>query len=1013
MIEAFVRRPAMTVIFVLVFVVMGLVSIGNLIIERFPQIEFPLVSVRLVYGGASPEEIESQLIKKVEDAVAEISQIKKIQSFAYENFGLIMIEFQVGSDVNIKSIEVKDKVEAIVNTLPDGAEEPVIRKFDPTVEPIMDLVLSSDRHDGRELFEYADKKLKNQVSVTEGVASVDVFGGKPRQINVRLSPPLLKKSFLSIKDIVDAVRLKNVTVPGGAIDRAGDRAAVRMLGEFQSVEELSRMGIVSAEGGKVRLSEVARVEDGHKKVATYSRFNGEDVVGLSIKKLSDGDAVSIAERIRGRLDALRKTLPEGMELRVAFDSSVQIVTDTRGTVRNIVFGIILTVGILFLFLGDWRTTVIASVVIPTSLISSFFPMDMAGYTINFMTLLAAATALGTLIANALVVIESVVLHLEKGKDAVQAAVDGTREATVAVLASAGTNLVVFTPLAFMGGIVGQFMEQFGMTVVFATVFSILASFTLTPMLCALLLRPRGQGRDAGLMARLADGGVSRLVGEYKHVFDACQRHPWATLAFCLLALYSAKFPLRYIGNEFMPASDQDKIGVVLEMPQGSLLEDTLSTVKRLEGLLKGIPEVRSVLSYTGIDGTENASLTVNLKPLAARSRGDLDIINKLIPEAAKLPDARVEFTRGDSGPGEADITINVYGVEYPRMVELSEKMRRIMLDSGYFRSVDSSHKLPKDEIRFIPDDAGMIRFGVKNTEVGSAIRWAVTGDDEGVFKERGEEYGISIQYDEPYKTSLDEIGDIAVMSRDGLLPIRMLGEVRRTPGFSSLRRRDKERVVQLTAYLSKGAASDAQKALDAAFAGLEFPEGCRYKYVGMAEFQDETNRELGRAGLLAVILTFMLLVAILDSFLFPLVIVSSIATSFVGVFYMLFFLGLSMNIGSMMAQVMLVGLVVNNAILMLDYSLKRMADGEAVVEALWSGASVKFRAILMTSLAVIFGALPQLRDAFAFKVSMGAVIIGGMLGSILFTLVLIPVLFRFAVSAKALGARLTRRLKGI
>ncbi|MFH1725190.1 MAG: efflux RND transporter permease subunit [Elusimicrobiota bacterium] len=1008
MIEAFVKRPAMTVMFVLVFVVLGIVSYGNLIIERTPQIDFPIVSISAVYRGASPEEIETQIIKKIEDAIAEISQIKKIQSFAYENFGRIMIEFQVEADVNIKSIEVKDKVEAIRNTLPEDAEDPEIAKFDPTVRPIMDLVLLSDAHDDRALFEFADKKLKDLIGVTEGVASVDVYGGKARRINAWVNPPLLKKHFLSLKDIVDAVDAKNVNIPGGAIDKSDARASVRMLGEFRSVAELAAMGIVSAEGEKLRLSDVATVEDGHKKVETHTRFNGKNAVGLSIKKLSDGDAVSIARRIRKNLPAIRKTLPEGMELRVAYDSSTRVLADTVATVRNIAFGILLTVGILFLFLGDVRTTIVAGVVIPTSLISTFFPMDLSDYSVNFMTLLGTATALGTLIANALVVIESVALHIEQGKPPARAAVDGTKDATIAVLASAGTNLVVFTPLAFMGGIVGQFMEQFGMTVVYATIFSILASFSLTPMLCALLLKPKGSGRAAGpgLMARASERLLSWLVAEYKRVFDACMRHPWLTIAACALILFSVRYPARYIGNEFMPASDQDKIGIAVEMPQGTLLDVTKGVAEEVEALIRKIPEAASYLTYVGIDGTENGYLTVNLRPLEKRERSDLDLINELIPEVAKIPDTKFAFTRGESGPREADLTINVYGTDYDAMISLSERMRRIMLESGFFRSVESSHKTPKEEIRFIPDDARMIRFGVKNSDVGNAIRWAVTGDDTSVFKEKGEEYDISITYDELYKHSLEDIADIAVMSRDGLAPIRLLGEVKRAPGFSALRRRDKERVVQLTAYLSKATAGDAQRRLDAEFAKLDFPEGCRYKYVGMAEFQEESNRELGRAGLLAVILTYMLLVAILNSFVYPLVIVSSIATSFVGVFYFLFFLGFSSNIGSMMAMVMLVGLAVNNAILMLDYTLKKMEEGKDAAEALWLGASFKFRAILMTSLAVIFGALPQITDPFFVKASMGAVIVGGMLGSILFTLVLIPVLFLLACRLTGFFARL-------
>ncbi|MFC1521366.1 efflux RND transporter permease subunit [Elusimicrobiota bacterium] len=1012
MITSFVKRPAMTIMFVLVFVVLGIVSYSNLIIEKAPRIDFPLVSIKTVYFGASPEEIETQIIKKIEDAIAEISQIEKIQSMAYENFGFTMIEFEIDADVNIKSIEVKDKVEPILNTLPEGAQKPEISRFDPMISPIMDLVLSSDKHDERALFEYADKKLSNLLSVTEGVASVDIYGGKERQINVWLEPPLMNKHFLGISNIVDALSFKNLNIPGGAIDKFRSRSSVRMMGEFSSVEDIADMGIVSAEGKKLKLSDVARVEDGHKKVETITRFNGKNVVGLSIKKLSDGDNISIVRKVRKTLIEVEKILPQGMKLEVAFDSSKRILSDTYKTVKNIIFGILLTIVILFLFLGDWRTTVVASLVIPTSLISTFFLLDLSGYSINFMTLLAAATALGTLIANSLVVIESVVLHLETGKPPVQAAIEGTSEASVAVFAAAGTNLVVFTPLAFMGGIVGQFMEQFGMTVVYATIFSILASFSLTPMLCALLFKQRKGGKDKasqGLMSAWSQKALSFLVAEYKPVFEATFKHPWLTIALCVLIFMSARYPLRYVGNEFMAPSDQDKIGIHIELPQGALLESAREAAISLEGLVGKIPEVTSYLTYIGIDGPENARINANLLELEKRKKSDLDIISELTPEIAGIPGAKISLMRGDEGPQEADLTINLAGTDYGKMISISEDMKEIMLESGYFRSVDSSHKEPKEEIRFVPDQEKMIRFGVKNMDVGNAIRWAIAGNDDNIFKESGQEYDINVKYDESYKQSLEDISRITVMSRDGLVPISLLGELKKGRGFASLKRRDKERVVQLTAYMAKATAGQAQAHLDSEFKKIDFPEGYRYMYVGMAEIQEESNRELGRAGLLAIIFTYMLLVAILNSFTHPFAIVSSIATSFIGVFYMLFFMGFSMNIGSMMAMVMLVGLAVNNAILMLDYALKKMAQGKDVTEALWLGASFKFRAILMTSLAVVFGAFPQIFDQFLVKASMGAVIIGGMLGSIFFTFLLVPVLFWLFYRARVFTMSLISR----
>ncbi|MBN1622449.1 MAG: efflux RND transporter permease subunit [Endomicrobiales bacterium] len=1002
MISTFVKRPAMTVMFVMVFVVLGIVSSFNLIIEQTPRLEFPLVSVNVRYNGASPEEIESQMIKKVEDAVSEISQMKKIESESYEGFGFIMIEFEMGSDVNIKAIEVKDKVDAVANEFPQAADKPVISKFDPLIQPIVDLVLIGDTVDDRTLFEYADKKLRDKLNAIGGVASVDVYGGKERQINIYLDPMLMKKYYTSIEDVIASLGARNVNKPGGSIERYDSKQTVRLIGEFESVEDIRNLSLVSREGRKILLSDIATIRDSHKKVETYTRFNGKSAVGLSVKKLSDGDAVSIVRRIFKDLPKLRKDLPEGMELIVAYDSTTFILDDTAATVKNIIYGVLLTIIILFVFLADIRVTFIAAIVIPSSIMSAFFLMDFSGFTINFITLLAIATSLGTLIANALVVIESVEQELQEGKDAKTAAVEGTKEAAVAVFSSAGTNLVVFTPIAFMGGIVGQFMKQFGLTVVYATIFSILASFSLTPMLCGLLLKQKKKNeleKGKSFLDKLEDlsrRANSYLVSEYKYIFDFNIHHPFLTILFCVLLLLGGIYPAKYIGNEFFSPSDEDKIGITVELPQGSPLERTLDVVKDIEKLVIDLPEAKNCLSYVGIDGSENATITLSLKPSRERERSDLDIINSLIPEVAKIPGAFIALNRGGMGPGEADIAINVAGIDYDTIISISNQMIGIMEDTGYFRSVESSYKVPKDEIRFIPDDEKMMQYGVFNAQVGDLVRDAIQGNDRNVYKEKGEEYTINVELDPHYKQTPEDVGEITVTSKDGLVTLSQLGKVVKSRGYSTIKRRDKVRVIQINGYLSKSTAGQVQVLLDKKFKQIKFPEGYGYKYAGHAEFQEETFREIFKAFLLAVILTYMLLVAIMNSFTYPFVIVSSIATSMLGVILCLFFFEFSINIGSMMAIVMLVGLVVNNAILMLDFALRRIEKGMDTVKALWMGASYKFRAILMTSLAIVFGAIPQVFDIFVAKASIGAVIVGGVLASIFFTFVLIPAIFLLA-----------------
>ncbi|MFW7379810.1 MAG: efflux RND transporter permease subunit [Oligoflexus sp.] len=1009
MIESFVKRPAMTIMLVMVFVILGIYSYQNLIIERQPKVEFPIVTVQTIYPGASPVEIESQILEKIEDAVSEISEIETIRSDAFENFGVVVIEFLLEADVNVKASEVKDKVEAIINELPASAEQPIIAKFDPLVAPIVELILTSDELNERELYDYADQRLKDEFTRISGVASVELSGGKQRQINVDIDPFLMSQKYIVLGDVVREIRGANLNVPGGSLVRNYDEVSVRFEAEFQDIKEIENLMIVSNEGTSHRLSTFARVSDSHKDVESITRFNGENAVGLSINKLSDGDAVTIAQSLKQRIDELNEQMAQGLKITVAFDSTDSILKENNETIINILIGVGLTILILFSFLGNLRVTFIAAVVIPTSLVSTFLLMDFSNFSINFMTLLAMGTALGTLIANAIVIIESISALLDEGYSSTDAAIKGTKRVSFAVIASAGTNLVVFTPIAFMGGIVGKFMMSFGLTVVYATLFSILASFTLTPMLCALLLKPKSEQNQKNwlyclgyplqvLLVKPTEMLMKFLINEYRHLFHVMFKVPIVALIIALGIFISPFiFIMSYVGGEFISRTDVNMIQVKIERPQGTPIEQTLATIERVENVVKDVPEVISYLSRVGIDGVENATVTVNLEDRSERNRSDEEIIRAITPEMAKIPDAIVTLERGAGGPGGsmADVTVDVYGRDYETMVEISDKLRNIMLETGNFSTVVTTHKDPKEEIVFRPDRERIFQNGLSSAAIGTLIRNAVSGNEEVKFKDQGEEYDINVSVRDEYKTSIEDIGTLAIMAKGGLLPIEHFGDLSMTQSLPPLKRRDKQRLIQLGGNLARSTAAEVNQDLAKRFAEVEFPAGFGYRFSGNAENMEESGREIGKAFLLAVILTYMLLAAILNSFVHPFTIVSSVFTSFAGVFYGLFFLEFTINIGSMMAMVMLVGLAVNNAILLLDETFVQIDEGKSLQDALWQAAVNKFRAILMSSIAIISGTLPQVFDPAVTKASMGGVILGGVLASVLFTFILTPLVFYY------------------
>ncbi|MBP5296742.1 MAG: efflux RND transporter permease subunit, partial [Bacteriovoracaceae bacterium] len=1012
MIEFFVRHPVTTAMFIIFFVVLGIVSYTSLPIESTPKTDFPVVSVKVVYPGASPEEVESQIIKKIEDVVSEISAVKTITARAYESLAMVMIEFELEEDINVKSIEVKDKVEAIINDFPSSAERPTIEKFDPLSTAVVSLYLTSDTLDGRTLYEYADKVLKNKFTMVEDVASVDIYGGRERQINVLLDPNLMKKYYISISEITQAVAATNTNIPGGTIDQAVEGLTVRFTGEFTKLDDVLSMNIIASDGTKVKLGQIAKTVDTFKKIEKIGRFNGRDSVGIDLIQSSDGNSIKVSKSVKKLFPEWLKELPPHMQLDIGSDATTHITRNTNETINNIIIGIILTILILYLFTGQFKLTVISSVVIPTSVISTFFLVQKAGFTINMMTLMAIGTCLGTLIANAIVIIENILVHINNGEPPIEASVAGTKEVTVAVLGSAGTNVVVFTPIAFMGGLAGKFMMQFGLTVVFATCFSLIASFSLTPMLCALVLnRRRRKSTTAATMINPVEQAAKEkapnfviksinrmlnfLIQEYKVIFDWAFRHPGWVIIISLIAFLGPFTLFPYLGSEFNPSSDQDKIKINLTAPQGSTIEYTSSMATQIEEIVRQDPDVVSYNTYVGNNGTENARIMANLKPVAQRTRSDTQIMNELIPALSLIPDAELEIARGGAiGGMGGDLTINLRGPndKYDQMIETANKMVQIMHETGNFRSISSSYKGPKKEVRFVPDQRKMSFYNIKNATIGGLLRASIYGDDSNYFKEKGEEYKINITLGEIFNKTIQNVRDIHTIARKGLIPLSALGDIQEVKSIPTIMREDRSRVITINGYLAKSSAGQVQRVVNPEFDKL-MGNGISYTYGGMNRHMKETTAEIQKAFILAAILTYMLLAALMNSFIHPISIATCIFTSMAGSVFFMFYMGSSVNVSSMLSLVMLVGLVVNNAILLLDQTIQNLHKEMPIKEALWQAASLKFRPILMTSIAIIAGTAPQLGAVEVAKSTMSAVLIGGVGASIFFALFTVPLVF--------------------
>ena len=994
MLKFFVRRPVTTLMFVLFWVVLGLVSFPKMNIERTPAIDFPIVTSTFIYPGAAPAEMESQILKRAEDAISEVSELKSLTSYGYENSGMVLAEFHLGVNVNDKASEIKTKLDALLSEFPSDMDQPVVEKLNPLQEAVVDIVLHGA--DSRDLEEYVDNILSNKITGLPGVASVSIFGGTERAVRIAMNPDLMAARGVTVMDVVAALGNRNLNVPGGKIEAGTNSSNVRFVGEFASVSEIENLRLTTVEGYNFKLSDIATVTDAAREIETGARYNGQNVVIASVVKASDGNAIKISQQLRERMPEYQADLQShfpNAEMQIVFDSSTAVSEDTNDTINSIVLGVILTILVLLAFTRNWRSTVIAGVVIPASLLAGFFFMDGSGFTVNAMTLLAYSTALGTLVSNAIILIEAALTEMYNGKSPEDAAIDGTKKVAVSVLAGVGTNVVVFLPLAFMSGIAGLFMNQFGMTVVYLTVLSLMFSFTLTPMMIAKILRLTGNKKIAKKSEPKKIAKSDEQPGLRKW-YDFQYKNPGRVLLLAIALLIGSSMLMKFVGNEFSPSTDADEITITARAPMGATYEKSESIAAQIEQRLQKFDEVKSLSVKIGERGLQNISVKVELVDASERALSDKELAQAMLPEISDIPDAEIQIRAGQSTSAgvSSDLVLNVFGPDDALRESYAAQIIDMVNQIPEVQSAVRAQQTPANEYRFIPDEDKMNFWGVQNSYAGTTLRTALFGNDDYKYKEGGEEYPIVLEFDEAFKTSA-LFENVYVNSQKGMVPLSELGRVESTAATPDIRRKSKNRLTEIDINIGKSTMGPVQNKIQSGLDKIDWADGYYAEFGGMSEIQGDTASEIGTAFMLATILTFMLLAAILNSLVHPFTIATSIITSFTGVFVLMFLSGATMNIGAMLAFVMLVGLVVNNNILVLEPTINRVANGEKPYDVLWSELMDKKNMVLMTSIAVMAGMVPQLWSGDGMKVAMGAVMIGGMLASLIFTFTLTPAIY--------------------
>ena len=1009
-----IKRPVFATMVIVSFMVLGAVSMTRLGIDLFPEVNFPFVNVSIVYPGAGPEEVETLVTRPVEDAVAGIAGVKRVISTSTEGFSRVGIELRLEVDPQAAAAEVREKVAAIRERLPEQIKDPTIQRFDVAALPIATYAVGSELSSDvtRRMVEDDLKPLLGQI---DGVAAVEVNGGEVRELHVDLDPRRLEALNLPLTEVAAKLAADNLDVPGGQIKRDGKAVSLRTQGQYQSASEIENVILRSSGGSTVRVKDVGVVVDGYEDRLSTTRLNGADAVSFSVRKQAGSNTVDVQNKIDAALAKAAPSFPK-LQIKTVHTDAEMIKENVRDVRGHIIFGGIMAVLVIFVFMRDWRSTLITALALPTSVIATFFFMYLVGFTINMMTLMALSLVIGILIDDAVVVRENIYRHMEHGEDPMTAAQRGTSEIGLAVMATTFTILAVFLPVGFMTGLVGQFFKSFALTIAFAVAISLLVAFTLDPMLSSRFVRfiPLEE-RTRTRFGRFLEGVgayYDRLDQQYHRLLGWAVEHPWKVVATAALVFFASMSTLGIIGTEFVPVEDRGEFIVNVEVPPGTSFEQTVSYVADVEKTIKEMPEVQQIFSTVGVEGNPmKAALRVKAGKKHTRERGllalkdDMRTRLKAIP-LLKMTVADPEFMQG--APSEAPLNVFVRGDNMAELQRLNEEIVAKVKAIPGAVDVDSSMETGQPEMaaRINRELAADLGFDVGT--VAMQLRGMVEGIVPTRLREDDKEYDIRVRLAPEFRNDFEAIARTPLYSQTGSV-VRARDIVRMEPevGPASIDREQRVRQAKIGIELGDRPLGDVTNDVSKMMAGIPMPPGFEWGFAGDVEMMQESAAAMGLALLLAVAFIYIVLASQFESFLEPFLIMISLPLALVGALLAILLTGKNLGMPAMIGVVMLMGLVTKNAILLVDLTNQYVRDGMSVKDAILKAGPIRLRPILMTTIAMILGMLPSAMgrgEGSDFRAPISIATIGGLITSTLLTLVVVPV-------AYLLLARIVERAK--
>ena len=1011
MIGTFIKRPVFTTMFILLLVVFGIRCYPEIGVDLNPDVDLPIVSVRVTYSGASPEEMETLVTKPIENRVSQVSGIKTLSSTVLEGYSETVLEFNIGVDPQQKASEVREKVSSVRKALPDDIDEPVTQTVDLNSRAIVAYTFSSTSRSRGEIRRIVEDSIKDELQMVEGVSEVTVVGASQRAIRIVLKPEKLAEYGVSYQTIRNKINANNYNTPGGKAKNNDMEITVRTVGKYNKVDDIKQVVVANDNGRPVYITDVADVLDSWEDEDTFASANGEPCVLAFVRKQSKTNTVDVTDNVNKKMAELQQSnLPPDITVEKVRDQSTYIRDNIADVWNAIIFGGFLALLITYLFLRNFRATIIGGLCIPTSVIATFFMMRVMDFTLNNMSLMALSLAVGILIDDAIVVIENIFRHIEMGETPFVAARKATEELTLAILATSLSLMAVFVPIGNMGETIGQFFKQFGLTVAFAVAFSTIVAFSLTPMVSAYWLKVESEeqaGRERNkYVQRVLDKfeeGFQSLREMYSSLMAWALERPKKVVAIGVVSLGLNLLLIPFVGTEFQPTYDSGEFSVSVKAPIGTSLQKTVDLATPLQQYISDLPEVTIVALNigNGRNPVNQGSLDVRLKPSNERQRSMQQVMDELRAKFGNVEGLKVTVVsnqgggRGDSRP----VQVALRGSDIKQLRGYAQQLADMLRNTPGATDVDISDSEEQPEIVVRLDHAKASELNLDATEVGKVVEMAVMGKSTSNSYTIGDnDYDIILQLDEGQRMSINDVANLRISSTSGQF-IR-LGDIA-TVGYGSgptrIEREDKQR--QIVVYANTVGVSPGDlisKVRSDYISELNMPPGYNYKMIGQADNMARSFNEVFKAVVLAIVVVYMVLAAQFESFSQPLIIMASLPFALIGAILGLLVAGQTANMMSMIGFTMLLGLVTKNAILLIDYANQQREKGLPLREAVLEACSLRLRPILMTTLSTILGMLPialGIGEGAELRQSMGVVLIGGLTTSTLLTLVVVPLIY--------------------